>query len=157
MWPVSGERWPVFVVFKSLLLSCLSQVLGVLGLVDLRFSKRYINFVFSLWWYSFKNWRIVDLQCCVNFCCMAKWFSYTYICIYIHTHTHTHTRWYSLNIVLASNKFEKTALYISKFFPSPCLFYRGPWFCVLYPRPSYEVNQRCWLEGRIRGGIERLT
>ena len=29
-------------------------------------------------------WNIVDLQCGVNFCCMAKWFSYTYI--YTHTH-----------------------------------------------------------------------
>ena len=27
---------------------------------------------------------MVDLQCCVNFCCIAKWFSYS------HTHTHTH-------------------------------------------------------------------
>ena len=27
-------------------------------------------------------WCIVDLQCCVYFCCTAKWFSYTYI--YIH-------------------------------------------------------------------------
>ena len=28
-------------------------------------------------------WSILDLQCCVNFCCIVKWFSviYTYICI----------------------------------------------------------------------------
>ena len=25
---------------------------------------------------------IVDLQCCINFCCIAKWFSYTYINIF---------------------------------------------------------------------------
>ena len=48
MWPVSGGEVARVVVFKSLLLSCLSQVLGVLGLVDLRFNKIYINFVFSL-------------------------------------------------------------------------------------------------------------
>ena len=27
----------------------------------------------------FFSWHIVDLQCCVNYCCAAKWFSYTYI------------------------------------------------------------------------------
>ena len=33
----------------------------------------------------FFNWRIIDLHCCVNYCCMAKWFSYihTYIGIYM--------------------------------------------------------------------------
>ena len=27
----------------------------------------------------FLNWSIVDLQCCVNFCCTATWVSYIYI------------------------------------------------------------------------------
>ena len=32
-------------------------------------------------WFFFSkisNWRTVDLQCCVHFCSIAKWFSYTY-------------------------------------------------------------------------------
>ena len=49
IWPVSGERGPLLLLlFLSLLLSCLSQVLGVFGLVDLSFKKRFIHFVFSL-------------------------------------------------------------------------------------------------------------
>ena len=35
-------------------------------------------------------WSIIDLQCCVNFTCTAKWFRYT------HTHTHTRTHVYYL-------------------------------------------------------------
>ena len=33
---------------------------------------------YSFFWF-FLNWSTVDLQCCVNYCYTAKWFSYTYI------------------------------------------------------------------------------
>ena len=43
-------------------------------------------------------WSIVDLQCCVNFYCTAKWFSYTYIYIYIeierHSFSHSSPLWF---------------------------------------------------------------
>ena len=40
-----------------------------------RISRRQFFFFF------FPNWSVVDLWCCVNFCCTAKWFSYTHIYI----------------------------------------------------------------------------
>ena len=46
-------------------------------------TKRYPShwdhiFIFNLFYLS-----IVDLKCCVNFCCTIKWFSYTYILFHI--------------------------------------------------------------------------
>ena len=44
---------------------------------------RYINSFFrsfNLFYFIFNcYWRTIDLQCYVNFCCAAKWFSYAYI------------------------------------------------------------------------------
>ena len=31
-------------------------------------------------------WSVIDLHCCVNYCCTEKWFSYAYMCVYIYTY-----------------------------------------------------------------------
>ena len=33
-------------------------------------------------------WSVIDLQCCVNYWCTEKWFSYSYICVYIYIYTY---------------------------------------------------------------------
>ena len=31
----------------------------------------------------FLYWSVIDLECCINHCCMAKWFNFTYVHIFI--------------------------------------------------------------------------
>ena len=43
---------------------------------------------------------IVDVQCCVSFCCIAEWFSHTYICsFFVNFHCHLWLYHRVLNIV----------------------------------------------------------
>ena len=65
------------------------------------------SFISSLLFHLIKNpkflknlfyWSVADLQCCVNFCCTAKWLRY----IYIHSFSYSFPLWFNhkiLNIV----------------------------------------------------------
>ena len=50
-----------------------------LNAVDIYLAPRLSSF-----YCVFFHWSILDLQCCANHCCTAKWFSYTHIYILFH-------------------------------------------------------------------------
>ena len=51
-------------------------------------NKRQLNIDFILFFPVILNWSTADLQCCVNFCCIATWVRYRHICILFHTLFH---------------------------------------------------------------------
>ena len=52
--------------------------------VDLIFEPENSCLPVFFFFFNLFYWSIVDLQCCVNSCCTAKWFSYTYIYVPFH-------------------------------------------------------------------------
>ena len=69
----------------EMMASISSPALLTLWMLPCVFSiKKYVFFSISIFFSFLKNvyWSIVDLQCCITFCCRAKWISYTYLYIY---------------------------------------------------------------------------
>ena len=46
--------------------------------------RKFILLKYSWLTINLFYWSIVDWQCCINFCCTATWFSYTYVYILFH-------------------------------------------------------------------------
>ena len=60
---------------------CFSEHGGACSYSNYGFLQIYAQVVYFLKFY----WSKVDLQCCISFRCIAKWFSYIYIYTYIHS------------------------------------------------------------------------
>ena len=74
-------RWSFMRPFLIILLSTISTHPS---LFMYEMSYTFTSFSLDLSLELQTNWSLVGLQCCVNFCCMAKWlrYMYRYICIF---------------------------------------------------------------------------
>ena len=54
-------------------------------------TREFNNSKFFLFCFCF-NGIVVYLQSCINFCCIAKWFSYIYICVHVCVHARSVTQ-----------------------------------------------------------------
>ena len=71
--------WSIFI--------CTSRIVLHVYFCSLHLEAVHVLYSFDSF---FKNWRIVNLQCCVSFSKLIHIYIYIYIYIYTHTYTHTH-------------------------------------------------------------------
>ena len=92
-----------------------------------KFVPTYSSAFLSIYFFKFYL-STVDLQCCVNFCCIAKWFSYTYIILFhilFHYHLSQDTEYsspcYTVGVCCLSTLYISLHLLIpnSQFIPPP--------------------------------------
>ena len=76
------------------------------------------------------NWTIVELQCCVNYCCTVKWLSYTHIYILFHIFFQYGL---SQNIEYSSLCYSRTLLFIHSIYNSLHLLSQTPTTSLSHP------------------------
>ena len=87
--------------------------------------------LFPLFFY----WSIVDLQCCINFCCTSKWFSYVYILFYILYH-YVYSRILNIPLLCSRTLFSVHSLCNSYFL---WFFDENHLSILLFPSLSFSI------------------